>query len=80
MLAEDGPAEGAFQLPKSLQQLYMEVPVKMRLPALLGKLSPCMLVALIFILSSSEVTCNCTVASLQHCTGTCGPFSLCSAL
>jgi superfamily II DNA/RNA helicase len=36
MLAEDGPAEGAFQLPQSLQQLYMEVPVKLRLPALLG--------------------------------------------
>ena len=36
MLAEDGPVDGAFLLPKSLQQLYMEVPVKMRLPSLLG--------------------------------------------
>lgn len=40
VLAEDGPAEGSFQLPKSLQQLYMEVPVKMRLPSLLGAYGP----------------------------------------
>lgn len=36
VLSEGGRPEGTYQLPKSLQQLYMEVPVKMRLPALLG--------------------------------------------
>lgn len=35
-LLDTGPAVDAFQLPKSLQQLYMDVPVKLRLPVLLG--------------------------------------------
>lgn len=35
-LLDTGPAVDAFQLPKSLQQLYMDVPVKLRLPVLFG--------------------------------------------
>eukprot|EP00892_Ulva_mutabilis_P010766 jgi/Ulvmu1/8061/UM004_0298.1 len=40
-LLDTGPPVDAFQLPKNLQQLYMDVPVKMRLPVLLGTLRLC---------------------------------------
>lgn len=39
-LLDTRPQVDAFQLPKSLQQLYMDVPVKLRLPVLLGLFLP----------------------------------------
>jgi hypothetical protein len=32
-------AAGGFEVPKGLQQLFMDVPVKLRLPALMGALA-----------------------------------------
>lgn len=42
-LLDTGPPVDSFQLPKNLQQLYMDVPVKMRMPVLLGAIYGCLI-------------------------------------
>jgi hypothetical protein len=72
MLTEAAGAASTFQLPQSLQQLYMEVPVKMRLPALLG--TPCLRCQrLLDCLTFHKLSCRrhdelfCSSAALPSC-------------